>query len=363
MPFSTLNDAQRAALAELGVHEPNEVQRLARTPILSGQPVVIHAGTGTGKTLAYLLPVLARLQADPALRAVVLAPGTELVMQTVRVARAVFPPDVPVAAAASTTNRRRQKKTLTRATRLVVGTPDRVAERFAKRKLKGVGVLVLDELDPLLANPVSEFLERWLARSEPPLQVIVASATLGRRSEAFLARSLPDAVRLHPEAQPAIEHRSVRVRGPGKDVALARFVQEHKVRRGVVFASEPRQLAHLRRFLDEHGIPSVVVRRDASKDARKRGLAQFRSGGARLLLTTDRVARGLDLPEVDWVLNYDLPRSPQAYVHRAGRTGRAGRRGVSVVFADDPALGALRRLERALGLRFTRAQTTKPPPR
>ncbi len=357
MPFSDLDEAQLAALADLGVREPNDVQRIALEPIRAGGSVLLHAGTGTGKTLAYLLPVLARLKAEPELRAVVMAPGTELVMQTVRIAKAIAPEAVPVAAAAATTNRRRQKKQVTGSTRLIVGTPDRIAERFEKKKLKGVGILVLDELDPLLANPVSSFLERWLVRSEPPLQVVVASATLGRRSEAFLERYLPELHRLRPESRPltdAIDHQLVRVRG-AKDVALARFVEGEKVRRGIVFASDPRQLAHLQRYLDEHGLRAAVVRRDASKEARKRGLEDFRSGAVRLLLTTDAIARGLDVAEVDWVLHYDLPPAPEAYVHRAGRTGRAGRRGISVVFAEEAAMSQVRRLQDALGFRFTKA--------
>jgi len=350
-----LDEAQRTALAAEGITSPNAVQQAAWPPIAAGDPVVLHAGTGTGKTLAYLLPLVHHLVAEPDHRAVVVAPGTELVMQIRRVARLVAPDSVPVAAAATTTSRRRQKKRVVNSTRLILGTPDRIGDLFTRRKLKRVRMLVLDELDPLLASPASAFLEDWLVRSEPPLQVVVASATLGRRSEAFLARFIPDAVRVQPGAQPlvaAITHRLVRVRGTARDVALARFVRSKKVRHAIVFAADARQLSHLRRTLEAHGIPSVTVHRKGSKGARQRGLDAFRRGDARLLLTTDAIARGLDVPEVDWVLHHDLPRVPEAYVHRAGRTGRAGRRGTSVVFADDAMLGAVRRLSRTLGLDF-----------
>jgi len=350
-----LDDAQRAALAAEGIRAPNEVQIAAWGPIDGGQSVVLHAGTGTGKTLAYLLPVLQQLQATPDLRAVIVAPGTELVMQTARLARALAPEGVSVAVAAATTNRRRQKKRVVNSTRLILGTPDRIAELFAKKKLKGVRLLVLDELDPILATAASDFLDTWLVRSEPQVQVVIASATLGRRSEGFIERHLPDVVRVEPEAQPltgAITHRLVVVRGQGKDVALARFVEQQKVRRAMVLCSDPRLLSHLRRYLDEHGLRSVHVDRRGGKQARKRGLDAFRDGEVRLLLTTDAIARGLDVPEVDWVLHYDLPRAPEVYVHRAGRTGRAGREGTSVVFAEDEVLGHVRKLSKILGLDF-----------
>jgi len=351
----TLGDAQCAALAAEGITAPNPLQLAAFGPVMGGGSVLLHAGTGTGKTLAYLLPLIAQLQADPTLRAVVMAPGTELVMQVQRVARALAPADIPVAVAAATTNRRRQKKRVVKSTRLILGTPDRIGELFAKKKLKGVRLLALDELDPILASPASRFLETWLQRSEPRVQVVVASATLGRRSEGFLARYLPEVVRVEVDEQPmhgAIEHRLVHVRGPGRDVALARFVEAEKVRRGIVFATDPRLLSHLQRFLDERGLRAVTVHRGGSKEARKRGLEAFRKGEARLLLTTDAIARGLDVPEVDWVLHYDLPAVPEAFVHRAGRTGRAGRRGTSVVFADDRMLGQVRRFTKVLGLSF-----------
>ena len=349
-----LSEPQQAALAAAGIPALNEAQLRTIPEVLAGHDVVLHAGTGTGKTLAYLLPVLQMLRDTPDLRAVVVAPGTALGMQTVRGAREVAPDGVTVAAAAATTSRKRQKKRVTNSTRLIVGTPDRISELFAKRKLKGVRVLVLDELDPILAAQASSFLTTWLQRSEPAVQKIVASATLGRRSTAFLSRFAPDAVLVRPSERPlvqAITHRHVAVRG-AKEIALARFVQEHRCRRAIVFVSEPRLQSHLLRYLGEHDIEAVAVAREGSKEARRRGLQAFRDGKAALLLTTDRIARGLDVPEVDWVLHYDLPNTPEEYVHRAGRTGRAGREGTSVVFVDDRGRSAFRRLQRALDLPF-----------
>ncbi len=350
----TVTERMASALEANGVLEPTPVQKEAIGPVLEGRHVVIHSGTGTGKTLAYLLPVLQRLRENDGHRAVVFAPGAELAMQTLRVADAVRDEALSTAPAVSTSSQRRQRERLTKSTRLVVGTPDRLIELFRDGKLKGVRTIVLDELDPILASPGTAFFDELLARSEPKVQLVVATATLGERAEAFVARWMPDVVRVHPAIDPlrdAITHRVVRVpRGQGREVALARFVQEHRCRSALVFVSDPQQQSHLYRYLQDHGHSVVTVGREGTKAQRQRGLDAFRRGEARILLTSDAVARGLDVPEVAWVLHYDLPPSAQAYVHRAGRTGRAGRSGTSVLFVDPTALGALKRLAKELDL-------------
>lgn len=352
----TVTDTMARALQADGITEPTAVQAEAIGAVLAGRHVLLHSGTGTGKTLGYLLPVLQRLRENDGHRAVVFAPGAELAMQTLRVADTYRDEPITTAPAVSTTNERRQRQRLQRSTRLVVGTPDRLFDLFRTGKLKGVRMVVLDELDPILASPGAAFFDELLVRSEPKVQLVVATATLGPRSEAFVARWMPDAVRVVPATDPlrhAISHQVVRVpRGQGKEVTLARFVQRHRCRSAMVFVSDPLQQSHLYRYLGEHGLSPVTVGREGTKAQRQRGLDAFRSGEARILLTSDAVARGLDVPDVAWVLHYDLPPSAQAYVHRAGRTGRAGKSGVSVVFVDPWAQGALQRLARDLDLEF-----------
>lgn len=346
------------ALAGWGISEPTPVQAESIGPILAGRNVVMHAGTGTGKTLAYVLPALQLLRREDARRVLIVAPGAELAMQTLRVAVACGGDGLKAAAAISTTSRSRERARLQRSTRLIVGTPDRLGALFTEGKLKGVGLLVLDELDPILATPSAAFLPELLRRADPPMQVVVASATLGERSERFIAEQLGDAcARVRPAADPqvdAIRHHVVRVPpGQARDVALARFIEANRCRRAIVFASDPRHQRHLAAYLGEHRIPTAIVSRDGTKEQRQRGLEAFRAGAVRALLTTDAIARGLDLPEVAWVLHYDVPASGPAYVHRAGRTGRAGREGASVLFVESSDRGALRHLERDLGRSFT----------
>lgn len=349
-----ITESVAAGLAQDGITTPTPVQARAIASALVGDDVVMHSATGTGKTLAYVLPVLQRLVEHPDHRAVVLAPGPELAMQTLKVVHAYRDPAITTASAVSTSNRKRQRKKLTKGTRLIVGTPERVLTLFEQNKLKGVRILVIDELDPILASRRASLLDTWLSRSEPPLQKLVATATLGDRSEAFLARFLPDATRVDVGARPlhqAITHRVIHI-GQGKDAALVRYVKEQRCRRAIVFATDPRQLAHLHRTLDARGVKSVLVSLDSNKAQRQQGLDAFRAGRAHVLLTSDAIARGLDVPDVDQVLHYDLPRAPEAYVHRAGRTGRAGAEGISVIFADNRMHSAVRRLGAALKIRF-----------
>ncbi len=356
-----LSEAAVAALRAMGIGRATAVQAGAFPPILAGRNTLLHATTGSGKTLAYLLPVLARLRDPEAGRAVIVAPGTELAMQTLRVADALKPDDLASGSAIATTSARRQRERVQRSTRLVVGTPDRVFELFVAGKLKGARLLVLDELEPILTAQGSGVLNQLLSRSEPSVQLVVASATLGPRSTSFLERFLgAEGVTVAPPASAltdSITHHVVRVAaGRSRDLAIARFLQEYRCRRAIVFVRDPGQASHLFHFLAEHGHRPVTVTHHRSKADRQAGLRAFRDGDAHVLILSDATGRGLDLPGVAWVLHYDLPRAAQVYAHRAGRTGRAGAHGTSVVFADDTARTALRRLGQELGHTFT------PPP-
>lgn len=352
----TVTDTIRAAMRADGIGHPTYVQTHAIPAVLAGKHAVMHSGTGTGKTLAYLLPVLQRLREGEG-RAVVIAPGVELAMQSLRVAKAYKDPELKAAAAVSTSNSKRQRKRLQKSTRLVVGTPDRVIELFQTGKLKGTRILVLDEIDPILSSKRSEFLNTLLSRSEPKLQLIIATATLTGRSEDFIERFMPDAHRVEAPDAPmreAISHHVVIVsERMRKEAAIVRFIQRNRSGQVIVFASEARHQSRLFHELSDQRIAVVTVNRERTKQQRQAGLRDFRTGKARVLLTDDPTGRGLDVPNVAFVLHYDVPRAKQAYVHRAGRTGRAGQHGCSIVFADPPSRGAIRRLERQLEMSFT----------
>lgn len=350
----TSTPALEQGLASLGIRVPTATQVQGIPPALEGRHVLVNTGTGTGKTLAYLLPLLQSLREQPG-RAVVFAPGAELAMQTLRVARSLADEDLLMGPAISTSSRKRQQSRLTKSTRLVVGTPDRLIELFRTGKLKGVRLIVLDELEPILQSRDAAFLDTLLSRSTPKVQLLVAAATLGRRSDAFVERFLPDAVKVEDGGAPLIEnvsHHVVPSPTSGKDVLLARLLQEHRCKRAIVFAEEPRLQSHLFHYLGEHGHPTATLNRERSKGQRQRAVQAFRRGEVKVLLVTDDTARGLDVPNIDWVFHYTLPKGAASYVHRAGRTGRAGNSGRSVVLVEKRESAQLNRLAGSLGIDF-----------
>lgn len=346
-----------SGFAKDGIGVPTEAQVAAIPPILAGQHVVIESGTGTGKTLAYLLPILQKLRQGPEGRAVCMAPATELAIQVHRVAERYKEPGLSTASLVTQGNQRLQAAKLQKSTRLVVGSPARILEMYASRKLKGVTMMVLDEPEPILASRDADYLHEVLSRPEPKLQLIFVGATFGIKSEQWIRELMgQDVVRTRVEEDPLkthIEHHFVRVRHDGeKDIALARFLEQNHCKRAILFVNQPNLIRHLYRFLTEQNLQPVTVSQDRTKQQCKQALLDFNQSKARVLLTTDQVATGLDVANIEWVMHYELPSSAKEYVHRAGRTGRAGKTGKSVVFVSDADRVRLKRIESELQITF-----------
>jgi len=338
------------ALEADAITEPTSVQQSAIEPVLAGRHVVIQSGTGTGKTLAYLLPILQRLRQAPDTRCVIFAPSAELAMQALRVAERYKDPSIATGSLVGSGG-------VTKSTRLIVGTPGRILEMYAARKLKRVTTIVLDEPDPILANEDADFLREVLSRPEPKVQLVIAAATMGPSAEQLVQKVMkPDFVRAQGDNTPlqtSIAHHFVSVRqSTGKEVCLARFVQDNRCQRAIVFANQDHAIRHLYRYLSEHDLRPVSLHSECPRQERKKAVAAFTESEARILITNDAAARGLDVPNVEWVLHYDLPHSAPAYVHRAGRTGRAGMSGHSIVFVSEDKRGVLKRYGKELGIRF-----------
>ncbi len=355
-----LDEIVERAFEADGISAPTAVQAQAIPPILEGRPVVIHSGTGSGKTLAYLLPILQRLRGPGVGRVVVFAPSTELAMQTLRVADRYKHPSVTSGAMVATGNIRKQKARVQQSTQLIVGTSARILEQFAARKLRGVTTMVLDEPDPILAAPGASFLQEVLSRPEPKVQLIVAAATLGTQAQR-LAREIMGERAVytrveHDALTEAIGHSFVQVRHKdGKDYELAQFIIKNQCQRAIVFVNQVHSLRHLFRYLGEQNLKPATLDRERSKLDIQRALATFTRSEARVLIATDQAMTGMDVRDVPWVLHYDVPSSAKAYVHRAGRTGRAGKEGQSVAFVTRDQRGVLASFEKELGITFEAA--------
>jgi superfamily II DNA/RNA helicase len=352
-----VTESVRLGFEHDGIRTPTSIQLAAMGPVLAGRSVVIESGTGTGKTLAYLLPLLQKLRTEPESRVVVFAPATELAVQILRVAERYKDPGLKCCGLVATGNQRLQADKLEKSTRLVVGTPGRLLEMYERRKLKGVNIIVLDEPEPILNSRDASFLREVLSRPEPKLQIIVVGATLGAHAETLVSERLgSEVVRSKGSDEPLlthIEHRVVNVRNEAeKDFVLARFLAKNPGTRAIVFANRPNLVRHLYRYLSEQGHRTVSVSRERTKLQCEQAVRDFARGTADVLITTDQAATGLDLPDVAWVLHFELPSSAKAYVHRAGRTGRAGKTGGSILFVAPSERTARLRLEDELGFQL-----------
>lgn len=356
-----IDEAMLSAFQADGISAPTAVQLAAIPEILAGKHVIVQSGTGTGKTLAYLLPILQRLRRADSGRSLIFAPATELALQTLRVADRYKQASINSGALVATANVRHQKAKVQQSTRLIVGTPGRILELYAERKMKGVTTIVLDEPDPILATKGADYLREILSRPEPKVQLIFAAATLGANAKRLAEEFMGEAVvHTHIESDPlqtSITHQYLRCPSEStKDIQLAHFIEEAKCKRAIVFVNQPNLIRHLFRFLSERNLKPVSLSTDRSKLDRQNALKAFAASEARVLITTDQAMTGIDVPDVEWVLHYELPSSALAYVHRAGRTGRAGKTGNSVLLVTREDRPMQERIAKDLRLSFTSAR-------
>ena len=350
--FSSLGlpEALSAGLASLGFAEPTAVQTASIPAILAGRDVLMESETGTGKTFAYLAPVFAEILKRDGLGeknrgplALVAAPTQELAVQIGREAErlaaasgialdaAVLLGGAPVA---------RQEALLKKATPLVVGTLGRLADLAAARILKTghLRFLILDEADRLLSSENEELCGKLLETIPGQAIRILASATLPSRTRRIAAPWLRDPLLVEARSSEVlsgdIEHWVFYCDSRKRLDFVRRFEAALRPERCLVFSSNAARLESTLESLASFGLPieGISARRD--KEIRRVALERFSKGQIRYLLTSDLGARGLDIPAVTHTLSLDLPEEPTVYIHRAGRTGRAGAKGISIVLAD-----------------------------
>lgn len=361
IPGLAVHESTAAALAKAGITAPTPIQSRAAPEILAGKDVLVQSGTGTGKTLAYLLPLLQRIAADDAYRAVIVAPSPELAVQILRVVESTKPPQVRCAGLVGTGNIERQKDKLKKHPHIMVGTPGRVLELWLARKIKTAQVrtLVLDEVDEILAPQNARPLSEICSRPEFTAQLVYASATLGERAHSFAERFMKaDRVSTHVAGQAAlvndtIAHYGWDVRSAAdKEAALLELLGSGRVKRVLCFVNKLYLVSHLYNVLSERGVACAGLSSERNKHTRQEALDGFKTGSVQVLIATDGAARGLDIAGLQWVLHFDLPQEPETYVHRSGRVGRAGAAGNSLAFITQRDSHTLKRYHSALGVQL-----------
>jgi ATP-dependent RNA helicase RhlE len=362
------------ALVDEGYDHPTPVQSRVIPSILDGRDLLACAQTGTGKTAAFVLPVLqglaSRRSKDPAarcaVRALVLSPTRELAAQigerTAAYGRYV---GLRHAVIYGGVNQRGQEIALGRGVDMVVATPGRLLDLLEQGvlSLDHVEVLVLDEADRMLDMGFVQDVQRILARMPRRGQTLLFSATMPHEVRRLADDILRDPVQIAvtPEvtAAPSVSHAVWHVPQAEKR-GLVQRVLSGAGRRAIVFTRTKHGANHLCDHLVGAGFSADVIHGNKSQNARNRVLDAFRRGATRVLVATDVVARGIDVDDVGLVVNYDLPDAAESYVHRIGRTGRAGNDGEAVSFCDHAERPLLADIERILCFRIPVAGTEGP---
>lgn len=342
-----LNPALLRAVQVAGFVEPTAVQRVAIPAVLSGRDVRARAPTGSGKTAAFGLPLLQRLCDQPRARAargnevaaLVVVPTRELATQ-IGEALAGFAAQLPgrlrVLAVFGGVSINPQMMALRGGADVLIATPGRLLDlqRHNALHLDAMRTLVLDEADRLLGLGFAEELAEIFALLPGKHQTLLFSATFPEPLAELIRTRLRDPVQVDPEAlaggEPDIEEHVYTVGEPRKSALLVHLIEQRALQQVLVFVSAKRTGDSLLTRLQRAGLHAAVFHADRSQAERTRCLVDFRSGKLRVLIATDLAARGIDIEDLPVVVNFELPRSPNDYVHRIGRTGRAGKHGVAL---------------------------------
>ncbi len=330
--------AVRGALAERGITTPFAIQRLVIADVLAGHDVLAKSPTGSGKTLAFSVPIVERIApGERGPRALVLAPTRELAGQIVDETRAVARArGLNVAAVYGGVGIEKQARAAGRAD-ILVATPGRLEDLLARRALTlaHVEILVLDEADRMLDMGFRPAVDRIVAACPRDRQTLFFSATLDGEAGRIAKQYTRDARRHehtpHQSRTGTIEHRFVAVERDERIEALVGELRGERDR-ALVFVRTKRGADRLVRRLANAGVQAVAMHGDKSQRQREKALSRFEAGTIDTLVATDVAARGIDVTGISHVINFDPPADRDGYVHRVGRTGRAGRNGIGVTF-------------------------------
>jgi len=352
------------AVDEVGYEAPSAIQSAAIPPLLAGRDLLGQAQTGTGKTAAFALPLLSRLDPAAGLQILVLTPTRELALQVAEAMQtyARHLPGFHVLPVYGGQDIEVQLRHLRRGVHAVVGTPGRIQDHLRRGTLAldRLFAVVLDEADEMLRMGFVDEVEAILEHTPKAKQTALFSATLPEPIKRIARRHLKDPVEIHIESRTAtvatVTQRYLPVVGVHKLDALTRILEVEDFEAMLIFVRTKVATVELAEKLEARGFSCSALNGDMNQAMRERAIERLRNGQLDIVVATDVAARGLDVERISHVVNYDIPHDFEAYVHRIGRTGRAGREGVAILFAAPRELGALRAIERATRQPITRME-------
>lgn len=327
------------ALGKLKINKPTAVQSQSIPLSINGSDLLAIAQTGSGKTLAYALSLLTRLNNKPTARALILAPSREMAQQIYKVFLdlcAEMPVSVCLAIGGTTGSK--QANQLKKLPRLIIATPGRMNDHLTSNKLllQGVEIVVIDEADRMLDMGFAPQLKAIQATLRGPRQTLMFSASFGRNVESIAELFLhPNAFMVRSEkAESPVSSLKQKVLFLDRAMKNDRLLDELNATKGgvIVFTGNQESCENVGKYLKEYGFSADLIHGALSQGQRNRVVRNFRDGDIRIMVATDLLARGLDVPHVDHVVNFDLPFQSEDFLHRIGRTARAGRAGHAITF-------------------------------
>ena len=368
----SLSAPLKSNLAKHGFAQPTPVQAQSIPPALAGRDLVATAQTGTGKTLAFVLPVIHRLGGQPSpsgIRAVILSPTRELALQIHETfAKMAAGTAIRAAVAVGGINERRQLQSIREGAQVLIATPGRLFD-FLGRKLldlQGVFMLVLDEADRMLDMGFLPTIRKIMAAMPPDRQTLFFSATIETSVKHLVETHVRNAVRIEVGSTTRpIEKVELHLYEVEQDRKLGLLERMLRQEQGsfLVFARTRRGADRLSKKLAREGVRTAAIHGDRSQNQRNQALRGFQEGEYRVLVATDVAARGIHVEGISHVVNYDLPQVPEDFIHRVGRTGRAGAHGTASTFAMRSERASVQHIERTLETRLERREVPNDVPR
>ena len=354
--FSLLNKQIQEKLKLQNILEPTPVQSEVIPQILEGDNVLFQSETGTGKTFAYLLPLLNKVdEKRPGVQILITAPTFELCSQINSACKSVC--DYKTVLLIGGVPLKRQLENLKASPFIAIGTPARLVEliRLKKLKTEKIFAAVFDETDRLIKKELYDStseLRNVLAKPGifGPVQIISCSATIDKKTKLFFADSKSIIMPEENILKKKITHWAIFAERRDKIETLRKFLCAENPQKALIFTSRTDQIENIRSKLAFKGIKCAVLFSKADKVERKKAIDSFRSGKEKFLITSDLSSRGLDILNISHVIQMDLPEDEDFFVHRSGRTGRAGKDGINVVIGDEMEMRRYAALEKKLGL-------------
>ena len=343
-------------LKQNGITEPTPVQEQAIPVLLTGKDVIAHAQTGTGKTLAFLLPIMESINVNEAfVQALIITPTRELAIQITAEAKKLAPiKGVNILAAYGGQDVDRQIKKLKGAIHVVIGTPGRLLDHLRRQTVnfRQLKTLVLDEADQMLDMGFLKDVEQIINNTPKKRQTMLFSATLPKEIRSMASRFMQDPIQIHVQGRNVtldeIRQLVIETSDRAKQDALCKAIDENKPFLAMIFCRTKRRVSALNDELKRLGYNSDELHGDLTQAKREKVMKSFREADLQLLVATDVAARGLDIEGVTHIFNYDIPQDAESYIHRIGRTGRAGQTGVAITFVTSKDQENLNSIEKGI---------------